>query len=107
MKKGFSLLEVLLVVGMMTLLAGFTAPLGFNFYRSQTVESARSQLLETLSKARQNAVLQKGDSRYGVKINTLDDNLSRFTLYKGSTFAGRDSDYDEVYEQTAGLSISA
>lgn len=110
--NGFTLIELLLVIGLLAILAGLAAPLGLNFYRSQLVESARGQLLETLSKARHNAVLMKGDSRYGVNI--ISQPLSSgvvpcesFTLYQGNSFFSRDSNYDEVYEQAPNLVIFA
>lgn len=112
MKKGFTLIELLIVIGMMTILAGFTMPVGMTFYRSQAVEGARSELIETLSRARHNAVLMKGDSRYGVLINPNDPvsgDLISFTLYKGASFDTRteeDEDYDEVYIQVPNLTIS-
>lgn len=109
MNKGFTLFELLLVIGVMGILAYLSMPIGFTFYRAQVVDSARGQLMETLSKARHNAVAQKYDSRYGVKINTIGGSLTDFTLYKGDAFNGLnyDSTYNEVYSQTANLRITA
>lgn len=114
MKRGFTLIELLLVIGIMAILAGLAVPITMNFYRSQSVEFARSQLIETLSRARHNAVLMKGDSRYGVYITPADisseQDLVSFTLYKGNDYASSqisDSDYNEVYELPPNLIISA
>lgn len=106
MNKGFTLIELLLVIAIIALLSYLAVPIGMNFYRSQVVEGARGELIETLSKARRNAVLMKGDSRYGVVIDSIGGTLDSFTLYKGDE-PGDNPDYDEVYNQAPGLSISA
>ena len=110
MRQGFTLFELLLVIGIMGILAYLSVPLGFSFYRSQTVESVRSQLLETLGKARHNAVSQKYDSRYGVLISTTTGNIiSNFTLYQGTSSASvtTNSSFNEVYVQPPNLTITA
>jgi len=106
-KAGFTMMEFLLVVGIIAILSYMTVPLGINFYRSQVVETARTNLLEVLGKARQNAVLMKGDSRYGVLVDTMNGSLSTYTLYKGNSFGSKDDDFDEVYTQPPGITISA
>lgn len=110
-KAGFTLIELLLVIGLTAILMSLTAPLGMRFYRSQMVESARTELIEILTKARHNAALMKGDSRWGVYI-TPDDlssasDLVSFTFYRGNNYNEKESDYDEVYSQPANLEIYA
>jgi prepilin-type N-terminal cleavage/methylation domain-containing protein len=107
MKQGFTLIELLLVIGIIAILSYLAVPVSFNFYRAQSVEGARSELIEVLTRARRNAVLQKGDSQYGVSINTITSTLSSFDLYKGNASSTRDENFDEVYPQTSNLNITA
>jgi prepilin-type N-terminal cleavage/methylation domain-containing protein len=107
MNKGFTLIELLLVIAIIAILSYLAVPIGMNFYRSQTVEGARSQLIESLGRARRNAVLMKADSQYGVKILSADGELTSFTLYKGEVYdSSRDETYDEVYAQAPNMTIS-
>lgn len=104
------MIELLIVIALMAILSTLAVPVSIKFYRTQLVSEAQGTLVDVLTRARQNAVLQKYDSRYGVWIEDLDSpgTLETFTLYKGASFdeVGRDDDYDEVYPQLEGLLIS-
>ncbi len=108
MNRGFTLIELLLVIAIIAILSYMAVPLSFNFYRLQAVEGARTELITMINKARRNAVLQKFDSRFGIKIDSLSDDgaFSNLTLYKGASYDSRDDSYDEVYPQTPNLFIS-
>lgn len=110
--KGFTLIELLLVIALLAILSFLAVPLSLKFFRSQAVAGAQSELLDVLTRARTNAVLQKADSRYGVYIdpNPLSadgETLVSFTLYRGNDYDARNSDYDELYTQPTNLLISA
>ena len=108
--RGFTLLELLLVIGILAIMSYLAVPISFTFYRSQVVDGARSELLEVLSRARHNAVLQEYDSRYGVYISPSPLNggaLSTYTLYQGNSSTTRNQTYDEVYTETPNLTITA
>ena len=68
---GFSLLEILLIVGIVALVFAFSAPFSLKFYRTQFVEDARDGIIDTLQRAKHYAVLQKGDSSFGVTLSEI------------------------------------
>ncbi len=105
MTKGFTIIELLIVIAIIGVLAYVSLPMGLTFFRSQNVSSAREQLVELLNRARHNAILQKNDSAYGVYIDTMNGDLTSFTLYRGAAYGDNPSD-DEVYEQAPNLTIS-
>ncbi len=109
MKQGFTLMEILIVVAMIGILSYLAVPVSINFFRSQAVESARTDLIEILGRARHNALLQKGDKNWGVYIQDIDGTLSAVTLYKGNSYASRLSSAtnDEKYDQVGNLSIKS
>lgn len=94
-KKGFTLIEILLVVGIVAVIFSFSAPYGLRFYRSQLIEEARSNVIEALRRARHYAILQKNDSAWGVKIDTEN---SKYILFQGDSYDSRVDIYDEVYD---------
>ena len=66
--KGFSLLELLLVVGILAAIFSFSAPFLLDFYTNQLTGDTQSNIIDALQRARHNAVLQKNDSNFGVHI---------------------------------------
>ena len=94
--KGFSLLELLLVVAMMAAVFAFSAPFTINFYRTQLVDEVQSNLIDALQIARHNAVLQKNDSNFGVHI---DGDLHQYVIFQTPdlTYDSHVLEQDEVF----------
>ena len=103
MKKGFSLLEVLLVVGIAAIIFTFTAPLALNFYRTQLINEAQSDIVDALLTAERNAVLQKNDSAFGV---TLSEVPNAYVLFQGPNYGGRDATQDEIFPVISNITFS-
>lgn len=93
MKKGFTLTEILIVIGLISLLIVVTIPVGMGFYREQLLESSTEILSVNLKKAQARALQEKGDSSWGVRI---EDN--EYILFKGNDYDNRDNDWDEKVE---------
>lgn len=108
MNKGFTMIELILVVGMLAILSYLAVPISLNFYRSQMVEGSRDDLISLSNRARHSALLMKGDSQYGIYIDTSDDDeLENLIVYKGTNYnSGRDSDLDEIYPQRPNIFLT-
>lgn len=102
-KSGFTLIEILLVTAIAVGIFAFSAPYGLNFYRTQLVEGARSEIIDALQRARHYAVLQKNDSSFGVKI---DSTLHNYVLFQGASYAGREETLDEIYDLLPEIEVS-
>lgn len=98
---GFSLIEILLVVGISAIIFLFAAPFGMNFYKTQLVNEAQSNIVDALQRARHNAVLQKFDSNWGVRIVA-----GSYTVFRGNTYDERVDTFDEVYPIISSIEIS-
>jgi prepilin-type N-terminal cleavage/methylation domain-containing protein len=101
---GFSLIELLLVVVIGSSIILIAAPYSINFYRSYLLEDIRDNAVDNLQKARHNAVLQKNDSSFGVKID--DDDTDTITLFQGDTYELKVSEFDEVYSLLPEIVVS-
>jgi Tfp pilus assembly protein FimT len=86
------MIEILLVVGIGAIIFGFSAPYTLNFYRTQLLEDVRSNLIDTLQRARHNAVLQKNDSSFGVHMVN-----GSYTLFQGADYENMVSGQEEVF----------
>lgn len=98
--RGFTLLEILLVILIIAFLAGIILPLGFNFYKNQQLQEGAQGILQTLRRAQLKAMSVEGDSSFGVKIESKN-----YILFRGSSFATRDPQYDEVFDLPAAISV--
>lgn len=73
--KGFSLIELLLVVALVSILAGSASPFLSNFLLRNQVEVTYNQVLGTIKKAQSNAMDNKNGATWGA---CLTENKIRF-----------------------------
>src|SRR3989339_267369 len=101
--RGFTLIEVLLVIGIAAVVFTFSAPFALNFYRTQMVEDTSSNVIDALQRARHNSVLQKNDSAFGVTMSEVADS---FVLFQGANYASRDDTQDEIFSVISEISFT-
>lgn len=92
-QKGFTLLELVLVVAMIGLIATFSVTLSTGFISRTDLSRAENESVVGLRRAQVLAQMGTDDSDWGVHI---EDN--QLTLFKGSNFQERDSQIDEEYD---------
>lgn len=93
MKKGFTLIEIILIIGILSIIAAFSAPIALNIYDRQIVISTSEDVFSVLKKAQADAEYRRGGTSHGVRF--LDDDT--YVLFRGGSYDGRDSSYDEIY----------
>lgn len=101
MKKGFTLIEILLVVAIIIFLAAITFPLGLDFYKRQQLQTHSQQILQTLRRTQLKAMAVEADSSFGIYIT--NDN---YTLFKGVSYQNRDPQCDEVFDLPTIITVS-
>ena len=92
--KGFTLFEVILVVAIVSIIAGFTTSLGINVYNTSVFSGTRSQMADTLVRARANALVQKNDSSHGIYMSASDS--PEYVLFQGADYDNRATEMDEI-----------
>lgn len=89
--RGFSLIEVLLSVAIIGMLAGLSLPIYQSFQNRNELDIATQSLASALRRAQIYTRGVSGDSQWGVRVQSAS-----ITLFKGTSFAGRDTAFDEI-----------
>ncbi len=97
MKQGFTLFELLIVVGIVALLSLFAVPAFRIFSQQQDVDLQAQQLIEVLRTAQNKTLASEGADSYGVYIDT-SINPHQYVVFKGNSYATRDVSADEIHK---------
>jgi len=96
---GFTLIEIMTVIGLFTIIAGVGMFFDFDNFRAYSFHSERDTLISTLQHARAEAVssICRGPcdegKPHGVKI--LDN---KFIIFQGTDYVSADRDYDAIMD---------
>ena len=103
-RQGFTLIEILVVIGIMGLLVAITFASYRIFSRQVDLETTAQKILSTLQLARNQTQASEDETQYGVHFE-----VSKYVLFKGATYNAADpnnKDYDltsaEIYEINLG-----
>ncbi len=99
-KKGFTLIEVLVVLGMMAIFATMGLVFSFDSYRGYLFRSEYTTTVNLLAKARNRAINNFNESNHGVAI--LD---GEYRLFKTSDYDPSDSDTYESFPRNNELTF--
>ncbi len=90
--KGFTLVEVLLSIALVSIIAGFSVPFFNSFLYRSEVENATTLTITSIRSANILARSQKNDSNWGVYLSG-----NSVTIYSGNDYVSRDVTLDQVY----------
>lgn len=99
--KGFTLIEMLLSVLLISTLALISFPIYQSFQNKNDMDIATTSIVQSLRRAQLLAQNMDGDSTWGVKIQS-----GSIVIFKGVNYAVRDVNYDEVFDVPASITFS-
>ncbi|MBP9821744.1 MAG: hypothetical protein KBC98_02590 [Candidatus Pacebacteria bacterium] len=99
--KGFTLIEISLVMAFTTLILIFTVPATLRFIGSQNLSETASALVSSLRQAHNQAVFQKNDSSFGVKFLPTS-----YIVFQGSSYASRTTSQDITIPLSGDITLS-
>ncbi|MFC1645110.1 Tfp pilus assembly protein FimT/FimU [Patescibacteria group bacterium] len=99
--KGFTLIEVLLVVAVVAILAGFSAPILNSFQVKNDLNTAINIIAHSLRRAQVLSQAVDGDISWGVDIRN-----GSVTIFRGATYESRDANFDEAFDISGSIVTS-
>ncbi len=105
-RKGFTVIELLIVLGIMGVLAAAAAPLYGNMQLSAQLDENISQITQTARIARERSFSRLNNSSHGIYFEINPSGNDKFILYQGDSYATRNAEYDRVFTLDPSLSLS-
>ena len=96
--RGFTLLEMLLTISVIGIIAAMSAPMFQSFQNRNDLDIATVTFVQMLRRAQTEAKAVDGDSSWGARLGT-----SSITLFKGTSYAARDTSYDEISDMSSSI----
>lgn len=98
LRRGFALLELILVIGLIGAITGVGIPLYRDYQIRNDLNLATEQVTQGLARARLRAQAAESDDSWGFYVPAG-------ILYKGESYATRDPNYDETYPMPSTITI--
>lgn len=98
MKKGFTLLELLLSITILTIIVGIGIPVYQSLQNNNNLDIAKTTVVQGLRRAQELSRSGEHDAMWGVKVQS-----GSITLFKGATYAARDSAFDELFDTPSNI----
>ncbi|MFH1451448.1 MAG: type II secretion system protein [bacterium] len=100
-QKGLSLIELLVVIGIIILLGAATFPMYANIQVSSQLNESSAQAIQALRTAREQSTARVNNMPHGVCFQNKS-----FVLYQGYSYVLRDNAYDRKIDLGEALSFS-
>jgi len=101
---GFTLVEMLVILGIMAILLALAIPTYRSFQRESDLNNATEEIINTLRVAQNKTLASEGASQYGVYFDQTTA-PHQITLFKGGDYAGRDPLLDEIHKLSESIKI--
>lgn len=92
LKRGFTLTELLIVIGITIIVAAATIPIYGNLQISAQLNDNTAQIVQIIREAREMSMSRYNNSSHGVQFNP-----SNYVLYQGNSYLTRDNSYDRQF----------
>jgi len=101
MKKGVTFVELMVVIGVLTILIAISVPSFIFFQKGSSLDNDAEKIINVLRLAQSKTLASEGSNQYGVYFQIPN----QYILFKGTDYASRDLSYDKVYTVSSGVEI--
>ncbi|MDP2656079.1 MAG: prepilin-type N-terminal cleavage/methylation domain-containing protein [bacterium] len=99
--RGFTLVEVMLSITAIGIIAGASVPIYQTFQVRNDLDIATTEIVQGMRRAHVLSQSVDGDTSWGVDIQS-----GSITIFKGASYASRDTSYDEVFDLSPNVTPS-
>lgn len=103
-QRGLSILETVVIIGLLSFLAALGLPVAHDFTLRQDLPAARRDIVHILRRAQLRAMLDEDGTNVGVRF--VSGTGTAYTLFRGSSWEMRDADVDEEYRMPSGIGVT-
>jgi prepilin-type N-terminal cleavage/methylation domain-containing protein len=100
-KRGFTIIEMLLSISIIALLSSLSFPFYRAFLLRNDLDIATNTVVQTARRAQSMSINGEDDSAWGISFVS-----GKVVLYKGNSYASRDTSRDEIYSVSDGVLFS-
>jgi prepilin-type N-terminal cleavage/methylation domain-containing protein len=98
---GFTLIEVLVTITIMSILAVLSVTAYVTLQTSNDLDAAKNDVVQSLRRAQTLAQSSDGDTNWGVGVRS-----TTITLFKGTSYASRTVAFDEIFAMPTTITVS-
>ena len=100
-QAGFSLIEIIIAMGILIMLLGISTPFLVSYYQRYQLDVERSAFVSYLRQARSLSMDGRGTNNHGVYIAS-----AQFTVYEGTNYATRLTAKDQIFARSESVTIT-
>ncbi len=99
-REGFTILEMLVVLGILAVIFGLGLIVSLDFYRQKILSVERDAVVSVLRRARSEALNNVNQSNHGVYLAG-----SNYVIFQGNYYASRNPSFDEIFDKSNGVTV--
>lgn len=99
--RGFTFIELMLVIALVTIIGVFITPIGLSYYHSQLLNETSDGLVSALRQAQSFAYTGRHNHAFGVFV-TAD----AYTVFEGDTYASRITSEDMIFPIASTVTVT-
>ncbi|MBI2482078.1 MAG: GspH/FimT family pseudopilin [Candidatus Vogelbacteria bacterium] len=97
LSKGFTLIEIVLALGLIVFVAGFALTIDYQRYQKQSLKTEQQTIITLLQTARSQAINNIGQSSHGLVIYPPDE-PQNYVLFTGTDYSTSDPTKNQIIE---------